>query len=82
MGVAVDNNVWSAAAGIPQNRSWNSFHEARGTPFPIGATVMQDGVNFSVFSRGAFHIDLLLFDREDDAAPARVIPIDPDTGRT
>jgi len=82
MGVIVENDVSSAAAELPQNRSWKSFHETRGTSFPIGATVMQDGVNFSVFSRGAFHIDLLLFDREDDAAPARVISIDPDTGRT
>ena len=42
------------------------------------------GVNFSVFSKHATLIELLLFDDGDAAAPARVIPLDPrtDTGRT
>ena len=35
------------------------------------------GVNFSIFSRGASSMELLLFDRVDDETPARVIPIDP-----
>jgi glycogen operon protein len=34
-------------------------------------------VNFSVFSRTASDVDLLFFDREDDARPARVIHFDP-----
>jgi glycogen operon protein len=49
---------------------------------PLGATVLHGGVNFSIFSRGASHIDLLLFDRVDDARPARVIRIDPAENRT
>ena len=54
-----------------------------GQAFPIGATAVSgDGVNFSVFSRDAEWVELLLFDREDDARPARVIRIDPVTGRT
>jgi glycogen operon protein len=40
------------------------------------------GVNFSVFSRSASAVDLLLFDRDDDSRPARVIPIDAITNRT
>jgi glycogen operon protein len=48
----------------------------------VGATVLPDGVNFSVFSRGASSVELLLFDREDDARPTRVIPIDPAANRT
>jgi isoamylase len=39
------------------------------------------GVNFSVFSRGATAVDLLLFDREDDPRPMSVIPINPVTNR-
>jgi len=39
-------------------------------------------VNFSVFSRHATGIELLLFDQIDDAQPARVIPIDPAANRT
>ncbi|HEY7120892.1 MAG TPA: glycogen debranching protein GlgX [Tepidisphaeraceae bacterium] len=53
-----------------------------GQPDPIGATVTADGVNFSVFSRTASAVELLLFDRVDDAKPARLIPIDPVTQRT
>ena len=35
--------------------------------FPLGATVADGGDNFSVFSRTATGIELLLFDRDDDA---------------
>lgn len=49
---------------------------------PLGATVSNDGVNFSVFSRHATAIELLLFDRVDDPRPVRVIPIDPAANRT
>jgi isoamylase len=53
--------------------------EARGRSSPLGATVVPGGVNFSVYSRTASGVDLLFFDREDDAAPARTIAIDPAT---
>jgi glycogen operon protein len=49
---------------------------------PLGATVYEDGVNFSVFSRHATGMELLFFDREDDKKPARIIQIDPWAGRT
>jgi len=48
----------------------------------LGASLVCDGVNFSVFSRGASAVELLLFDRDDDARPARLIPIDPASNRT
>ncbi len=49
---------------------------------PLGSTVCEGGVNFSLFSREALSVELLLFDREDDARPARVISIDPTMNRT
>jgi glycogen operon protein len=49
---------------------------------PLGATVYPSGVNFSIFSRSASGMELLLFDREDDERPSRVIQIDPWTNRT
>ena len=49
---------------------------------PLGASVTASGVNFSVFSRSAAAVELLLFDREDNTQPARVVPIDPVTNRT
>jgi isoamylase len=56
--------------------------ESTGRSSPLGATVLPGGVNFSVFSRHASGVELLLFDREDDAQPARVIMIDPAANRT
>ncbi len=50
---------------------------ATGRSFPIGATLVAGGANFSVFFRSTEKIDLLLFDRADDARPSRIIPIDP-----
>jgi isoamylase len=49
---------------------------------PLGSTVCNGGVNFSVYSRAASNVELLLFDQEDDLRPVRVIPIDPTTNRT
>jgi glycogen operon protein len=54
---------------------------ATGRSVPLGASLVPGGVNFSVFSRSASAIDLLLFDRDDDSRPSRVIPIDPVANR-
>ncbi len=50
--------------------------------FPLGASFVDGGVNFCVYSRHATGIELLLFDHVDDERPAQVIPFDPVTGRT
>jgi isoamylase len=54
----------------------------QGSSAPLGATPRGDGVNFSVFSKHATGIELLLFDHVDDAKPKRVIRIDPAANRT
>jgi glycogen operon protein len=54
----------------------------RGQSYPLGATVRGDGVNFSVFSKHATAIELLLFDAVDDSRPARVVTFDPRKNRT
>jgi glycogen operon protein len=51
--------------------------EDSGQSSPIGATIVPGGVNFSLFSRNASGVELLFFDREDDAHPARVICFNP-----
>jgi glycogen operon protein len=53
-----------------------------GHSYPLGASVLAGGVNFSVFSRRAGQIELLLFDDAAAAHPARVIELDPRTHRT
>ncbi len=46
-----------------------------GRPYPLGATPVEGGVNFSIWSRDATGVDLLLFDRAEDHRPSRVIPL-------
>ena len=53
-----------------------------GNCHPLGATCYAEGVNFSVFSKNARQIDLLLFDREDDAEPSEVYKLDRQKNRT
>ena len=49
---------------------------------PLGATVYPDGVNFSIFSRSCYAVELLLFDDLDDARPVRLIRLDPKVNKT
>jgi len=53
-----------------------------GKSSPLGATLSPEGSNFSVYSKHATGIELLLFDCVDDGQPARVIRINPSTNRT
>ena len=54
----------------------------RGNSFPLGATVSQGGVNFSVFSKNADSVELLLFENSGDIAPSRTVLLDPGKNRT
>jgi glycogen operon protein len=56
--------------------------KARGRSYPLGATPLNNGVNFSVYSRDASKIDLLLFDRADDVRASRTVSLDPFHNRT
>jgi len=53
-----------------------------GYSYPLGASLRHHGVNFSIFSKYATAIELLLFDHADDEQPARVIRLDPLHNRT
>lgn len=53
-----------------------------GKAFPLGSTVTESGVNFSIFSSHATSMHLVLFDSEDAPLPHRTIPLDPKTNRT
>jgi isoamylase len=58
-------------SGFPDDRSDES-----GTPFPLGATLYPDGVNFSIYCRNGTAVSLLFFDHEDDLNPSREILLD------
>ena len=68
-------------AGVEKMSAQADRAQSAGQSYPLGATIFPDGVNFSVFSRGASAVELLLFDAEDDPRP-RVIPIDPAANHT
>ncbi|MEC7678799.1 MAG: hypothetical protein VX694_05965, partial [Planctomycetota bacterium] len=48
-----------------------------GTPFPLGSTMQKGGVNFSIYSKHAKGMQLLLFDVAESDIPNRVIDLDP-----
>ena len=52
-----------------------------GSAAPIGATVVDGGVNFSLYSHHAEGVELLLFD-QGAVEPATTIALDPTTNRT
>jgi isoamylase len=54
----------------------------KGRAYPLGATVQEDGVNFSLFSKNATSVQLLLFDRADAPHPSHVFELDPKINRT
>ncbi len=53
-----------------------------GKPYPLGATVYPDGVNFSLLSLNGNRIELLLFDHIEDTRPSTIIPLDPKVNLT
>jgi glycogen operon protein len=54
----------------------------RGQSFPLGATLVPGGANFSVFAKPSTAAQLLLFDGADAPTPSRVIDLDPSVNRT
>ncbi len=54
----------------------------RGNSFPLGATVAHGGVNFSVYSKNAEAVELLLFEHAEDSGPSRTMLLDPRKNRT
>src|SRR5437762_3070894 len=53
-----------------------------GEPYPLGATVLEEGVNFSLFTQNAQSVELLLFRRFDDHEPEQVVKLHPVRNRT
>jgi isoamylase len=59
-----------------------TYSTRSGTRFPPGASSTAEGVNFSVFSRNAKRVELLLYDSADGAEPVQIVALDPDTNRS
>ena len=54
----------------------------RGQSYPLGATIHDGGVNFSLFSMNSTAVELLLFENPEDSEPSHVIRLDPQEHRT
>lgn len=53
-----------------------------GNPYPLGPTLTDTGVNFSIFSSHATQVCLLLYETADALYADRIIRLDPITNRT
>ena len=53
-----------------------------GSSHPLGVVLTGEGANFSLFSRDAERVDLVLFDGVRAARPSRVIELDSHSNRT
>ena len=74
--------AFQGKSDIRQAASQAPFPTEPGRPHPLGATVDKEGVNFSVFSRNATTVELLLFERQDDVQPIQIIKLDPPNPQT
>ncbi len=63
-------------------RDTESRNPLYGRSHPLGANRFDGGINFSVYSKNARKVELLLFDDVDDAKPSRVLEFDPIKNRT
>lgn len=60
----------------------NVFAVENGSPHPLGASLDEKGVNFSVFSSNATEVSLLIFKDHDSPEPLQVIELNPQKNKT
>jgi isoamylase len=61
------------STNIPPTNSEIDQDLSIGFPYPLGATLTPEGVNFALFSANGTHVDLCLFDHPDGTKPSRQI---------
>ncbi len=62
-----------------QKKEYKTKH---GNPYPPGSKANSGGVNFSIFSRYATHVELLLFESSECEEPFQTITLQKETDRT
>ena len=58
------------------------FKTSRGAPKTFGATICPNGVNFSLYSRDATKVQLILFEDENSVSPSQIIDLDSQKNKT
>ncbi len=64
-------------AGLSFANVAKQFAVEAGRPHPLGPTVDEEGVNFSIYSEHATAVELLLFRNHDDREPCQTICLNP-----
>ncbi len=64
------------------NKNRTNYRTSPGKRHPSGSAVYDDGVNFSIFSRHATGVELLLYREADSEEPFQIITLDPEIHRT
>ena len=59
-----------------------TYKTSLGSPYPTGAKLKLDGVNFSIFSRHATSVELLLYDSADSLEPIQAIHLENELNKT
>ena len=67
---------------MPLSKTDIQFTTFPGEPLPFGATVLNSGVNFAVFSRFATSVTLLLFDKAEHSVPIAELVLNPHLNKT
>ena len=70
----------SSPSSVADQSNQRGLHIRPGKPYPRGATWDGIGVNFALHSAHAEKVELLLFDKPDDAAPAATFELPERTG--
>ena len=53
-----------------------------GSPYPLGYKIFEDGVNFSISSRHATHVELWLYQKADSKKPFQIVELQRTTNHT
>ncbi len=59
-----------------------TYKTSPGSPYPVGSRLKEDGVNFSIFSRHATEVELLLYDSSASLEPFQIIPLHTEFNKT
>jgi isoamylase len=65
----------AAPATVPAPATAPAFETEDGSPHPLGATILPNGVNFSLYSGTATGVELLIFDEHDSPQPTQTIEL-------
>ena len=63
-------------------RATRAFRCGDGSPLPLGPSLQSTGVNFSLFSRNATRVWLLLYETAEAREPCSIVQLDPRRNRT